>query len=692
MGNRADLLFELGTEELPPVALKALSDALCTEFRNGLESAGLTFSKLRPYATPRRLALTIESLSLSQPDQTIERRGPAVQAAFDADGNPTKAAEGFASSCGVSVDQLDRLKTDKGEWLNFCKQQQGKKAIDLLPTIAENALAKLPIPKRMRWGSSSAEFVRPVQWLLFLLGDDVVPCTILDAKASNLTFGHRFHNPVAIPISSAMDYAPLLKVRGHVLADREDRKSKIRDQIEESAKKLGGFAEIDEALLDEVTALVEWPSPVVGGFEERFLEVPHEALILSMKKNQKYFHLLDETGALLPHFITISNIESSNPTAISTGNERVIRPRLADAQFFWQQDGKKRLEDHLPSLEKVVFQKQLGTVADKSERVASLAGNIAEQIGGERMLSERAALLSRCDLMTEMVNEFADMQGIMGRYQAQRDNEPEELAISMDEFYMPRFSGDRLPQSKTGIAIALADRIDTLVAIFGIGQRPTGTKDPFALRRAALGALRIMLEHALPINLKSLLSAAKERLSESITEASVVDEVHHFMLERLKGIYAEQGFQSDLYEAIVVTEPKNLIDFDKRIKAVAHFQTLAEATPLAAANKRIGNILKKSNSADLPKQADERLFDSKHESVLFNQIQQLSSLVRPLFESGDYEEALRHLSQLKDPVDLLFDNVMVMADDPAIRNNRLALLNQMRSLFLQVADISKLQS
>ncbi len=692
MGNTADLLFELGTEELPPVALKALSDALCTEFCNGLASAGLTFSELKPYATPRRLALTVESLSLSQPDQTVERRGPAVQAAFDANGNPTKAAEGFARSCGVSIDQLDRLKTDKGEWLNFCKQQQGKKAIDLLPTIAENALAKLPIPKRMRWGSSSAEFVRPVQWLLFLLGDDVVPCTILDAKASNLTFGHRFHNPVAIPISSAMDYAPLLKVRGHVLADREGRKSVIRSQIEESAKKLRGFAEIDEALLDEVTALVEWPSPIVGSFEERFLEVPHEALILSMKKNQKYFHLLDESGALLPHFITISNIESSNPTAISTGNERVIRPRLADAQFFWQQDGKKRLEDHLPSLEKVVFQKQLGSVAEKSERVASLAGTIAEQIGGDRMLSERAALLSRCDLMTEMVNEFADMQGIMGRYQAQRDDEPAELAISMDEFYMPRFSGDRLPQSKTGIAIALADRIDTLVAIFGIGQRPTGTKDPFALRRAALGALRIMLEHALPLNLKSLLSAAKERLSETITEASVVDEVHHFMLERLKGIYAEQGLQSDLYEAIVATEPKSLIDFDKRIKAVARFQTLAEAASLAAANKRIGNILKKSNSADLPKLVDEKLFDSKHESVLFNQVQQLSSLVTPLFESGDYEEALRHLSQLKDPVDLFFDNVMVMADDPAIRNNRLALLNQMRNLFLQVADISRLQS
>ncbi len=692
MGKSADLLFELGTEELPPMALKALSDALCTEFCKGLEDVGLTFGALQPYATPRRLALTIESLSLSQPDQNVERRGPAVQAAFDADGNATKAAEGFARSCGVTVDQLDRLKTDKGEWLNFCKQQKGKMAIDLLPAIAENALAKLPIPKRMRWGNSTVEFVRPVQWLLFLLGNDVVPCTILDAEAAKITFGHRFHSPEAITISSAMDYAPLLKARGQVMADREQRKAKIRLQIEESATKLGGFAEIDETLLDEVTALVEWPSPIVGSFEERFLEVPHEALILSMKKNQKYFHLLDEAGVLLPHFITISNISSSNPAAISAGNERVIRPRLADAQFFWQLDGKKRLEDHIPSLEKVVFQKQLGSLADKSQRVASLAGTIAEQMGGDRVLSERAARLSRCDLMTEMVNEFADMQGIMGRYQANRDGEPAELAAAMDEFYMPRFSGDHLPQSKTGIAIALADRIDTLVAIFGIGQRPTGTKDPFALRRAALGALRIMLDHALPLNLKALLSAVKESLGDVVTEASVVDDVYRFMLERLKGIYAEQGLQSDLYEAIVATAPESLIDFDQRIKAVAHFQALPEAASLAAANKRIGNILKKSAKEELPLQVDEALFDSEHEHALFCQIQQLSELVMPLFEARDYEGALRHLSQLKEPIDHFFDNVMVMADELAIRNNRLALLNQMRSLFLQVADISKLQA
>ena len=692
MVDSADLLFELGTEELPPVALKILSDALCKEFHSALKEAKLTFGELKPYATPRRLALTIESLSLAQPDQTVERRGPALQAAFDSDGNPTKAAEGFARSCGVTVNQLDRLKTDKGEWLNFCQQQKGRMALDLLPQIAENALAKLPIPKRMRWGTSRAEFVRPVQWLLFLLGDEVVSCTILDAKASNISYGHRFHHPDSITIPSATDYAHLLQEQGQVLADYEVRKAKIKHQIEECAKKLGGSAEIDSALLNEVTALVEWPVPIAGGFEEHFLEVPHEALILSMKKNQKYFHLVDASGDLLPHFITISNIASSNPQAIRSGNERVIRPRLADAQFFWLQDGKKRLEDHIVSLKNVVFQKQLGSLADKSERIASLSGTIADQIGGDHILTERAARLSRCDLMTEMVNEFADMQGIMGRYQANRDGEPAELAEAMDEFYMPRFSGDRLPQSKTGIAIALADRIDTLVGIFGIGQHPTGTKDPFALRRAALGVLRILLHHALPLNLKALLSFSKNNLADSITEKSVIDDVYSFMLERLKGIYAEQGIQSDLFDAIAAIHPESVIDFDQRIKAVANFQSLPEAAALAAANKRIGNILKKSANLELPQQADENLFDSEQEKKLYNEIQQLSHIVTPLIESKDYEGALRHLSQLREPVDLFFDNVMVMADNPTIRQNRLALLNQMHRLFLQVADISRLQS
>ena len=692
MADSADLLFELGTEELPPVALKALSKALCSEFRRGLEEAGLTFGQLKPYATPRRLALTIESLSLSQPDQTTERRGPAIQAAFDANGKTTKAAEGFARSCGVTVDQLERLKTDKGEWLNFCQLQKGKKTLDLLPDIAENALAKLPIPKRMRWGNSSVEFVRPVQWLCFLLGDEVVSCTILDAEAANISYGHRFHHPDAIFIPAATDYAPLLKKKGRVLADREERKTEIHRLIEESATKLGGSAEIDDALLDEVTALVEWPVAITGSFEPSFLEVPHEALILTMKKNQKYFHLVDASGALLPHFITISNVVSSQPEVIRSGNERVIRPRLADARFFWLQDGKKRLEDHTVSLKNVVFQKQLGSLADKSERVASLAGSIADQIDGDRVLSERAARLSRCDLMTGMVNEFADMQGIMGRYQANRDNEPAELAVAMDEFYMPRFSGDRLPQSKTGIAIALADRIDTLVGIFGIGQRPTGTKDPFALRRAALGALRIMLEHALPLNLDWLLSTAKNNLTNVITKEAVVSEVYDFMLERLKGVYTEQGVQSDLFEAIAATNPESVIDFDQRIKAIVHFQTLPEASALAAANKRISNILKKSTQRDLPQKADETLFDSEQERELNREIQHLNHIVTPLFLAKQYEAALCHLSRLKEPVDHFFDNVMVMADDPAVQNNRLALLNQMRALFLQVADISRLQS
>ena len=692
MADSADLLFELGTEELPPTALKKLSEALCDEFRHGLQVADLSFGELKGYATPRRLALTIESLSLSQPDQAIERRGPAVQAAFDTDGNITKAAEGFARSCGVTVEQLDRLQTNKGEWLVFRQQQSGKKALDLLPEIAENALAKLPIPKRMRWGASDAEFVRPVHWLLFLLGDEVVPCTILNAESGNISYGHRFHHPEAITIPSAADYARLLKEPGQVLVDRDQRKAEIQRLVEETASQLGGHAEIDDALLDEVTALVEWPVPIAGSFEEHFLEVPHEALILSMKKNQKYFHLVDKSGALLPHFITISNIASSQPEAIRSGNERVIRPRLADAQFFWRQDGKKRLEDHIIALKNVVFQKQLGTLADKSERVALLAGSIADQIGGDRMLSERAARLSRCDLMTEMVNEFAELQGIMGRYQAHRDGEPTELAEAMDEFYMPRFSGDRLPQTKTGIAIALADRIDTLVSIFGIGQHPTGTKDPFALRRAALGALRIMLDHALPLNLNELLSTARNSLADTVTAEDVVNDVYHFMLERLKGIYAEQALPSDRFEAIAAVRPESLIDFDQRIKAVAHFQTLPEAASLAAANKRIGNILKKSAEGVIPQQVDEALFDSEQEQVLYQQIQQLTHLVTPLFESKDYEGALRYLSQLREPVDHFFDTVLVMVDNSAVRNNRLALLNQMRRLFLKVADISQLQS
>ena len=691
MADTADLLFELGTEELPPAALKKLSDALSHEFKLGLEKNDLSFASINAYATPRRLALIVESLTLAQPDQEIERRGPAVTAAFDTQGNATKAAEGFARSCGVSVSDLTRVQTDKGEWLIHRQQQKGKKSCELLPAIADNALARLPIPKRMRWGASKAEFVRPVHWLLFLLGSEVIPCTLLDAKAGSISYGHRFHHPGAIQIDSAKSYTASLKQQGYVVADFTARRETIRDAVEQLATELGGTAVIDEALLDEVTALVEWPVAIAGSFEERFLEVPNEALILSMKKHQKYFHLVDESGALLPSFITISNINSSNPQAIRSGNERVIRPRLADAQFFWQQDGKKRLEEHPAALKAVVFQNQLGTLREKSERVASLASYIASQISGDEQLAQRAAKLSRCDLMTEMVNEFADMQGIMGRYQALRDGETKELATAMDEFYMPRFSGDQLPQTKTGIAIALADRLDTLVGIFGIGQRPSGTKDPFALRRAALAALRIMLEHQLPLSLPELLQRAKQNLKERLLETDTTAEVHDFMLERLKGIYAEQNVRADLFEAIAAVRPESPIDFDRRIKAVASFQSLPEASALAAANKRISNILKKSQQA-IPQEIESSLFESEHEQILHQEVQKLNSEITPLLEQADYQAALHQLASLREPVDSFFENVLVMAEDPAVRANRLALLNNLASLFLKVADISLLQS
>lgn len=691
MADGADLLFELGTEELPPVALKRLSEALTREFVAGLAAAQLTHGEVISYASPRRLALLVRELAFQQPDRDIERRGPAVKAAFDADGNPTKAAEGFARSCGTSVDQLQRQETDKGEWLVYQVHETGKSASQLLPDIAEQALNKLPIPKRMRWGSSDAQFVRPVHWLAFLHGEEVVECALLDAHAHRFTYGHRFHHPQSITLYSPADYAAVLENVGKVIAYFPDRRSRIKAQVEATATKLGGVAGMDDALLDEVTALNEWPVPIAGSFEEVFLEVPHEALVTTMKSNQKYFPVFDAEGRLMNHFITIANIDSQDPAVIRAGNERVVRPRLADAMFFWEQDGKKRLSDHIESLKTVVFQKDLGSMYDKSQRVASLAAWIAQQTGADVEKARRGGELSRCDLMTEMVGEFASMQGIMGRYQAGRDGEDPEIAQALDEFYMPRFSGDRLPETPSGIAIALAERIDTLIGIFGIGMKPTGDKDPFALRRAALGALRIIGEHSLTIQLRALLEQAREQLGAHVNEADVVNQVEHFMLERLRGIYAEKGIASDLFDAVAAVRPKTLADFEQRIAAVDHFRSLQEAEALAAANKRIGNLLKKVED-ELPQVVDPELFESDTESRLWQQVQDLGSLIQPLLAEHDYTAVLKALAGLRDTVDRFFDDVMVMADDMAIRNNRLALLAGLQSLFLQVADISVLQS
>jgi glycyl-tRNA synthetase beta chain len=690
LATTATLLFELGTEELPPKALRRLSDSLQVGFCKGLSDAGLAYGEVTAYATPRRLALLIRDCSTAQPDRDMERRGPALAAAFDTDGRPTKAAEGFARSCGTTVDRLQTLETDKGSWLAFRIQEPGRPTAELLPGIAETALNHLPIPKRMRWGSSEAQFVRPVHWLVFLLDDQVVPCTLLDATADNLSYGHRFHHPGAITLYRPEDYAYVLESLGKVIANFDKRRQLIKGQVEALAAKLGGIADMDADLLDEVTALNEWPVAIDGTFEPEFLEVPAEALVATMKGNQKYFPVFDTAGRLMNHFITVANIESRQPERIREGNERVVRPRLADAKFFWEKDGRTRLADHAGQLDQVVFQKQLGSMADKSARVASLAELIAARIGGDGPLARRAGELSRCDLMTEMVFEFPEMQGIMGRYQALRDGEPAELAQAMDEFYMPRFSGDLLPETRTGIAVSLAERIDTLVGIFGIGQRPTGDKDPFGLRRAALGALRILREHALPLDLIELLEQSARLLHSRTTQPDLVQEVYGFLMERLRGIYAEAGVSPDIFDAVAGVEPRSIADFEHRVRAVTDFRALPEAEALAAANKRIGNILKKTDE-DIPEQVDRALFDGAAEEDLSSELVAVAQAIEPLAANNDYGAMLQCLSRLRPVVDRYFDDVMVMADDPAVRTNRLALLQQLARQFLRVADISRLQ-
>ncbi|WP_456417831.1 glycine--tRNA ligase subunit beta [Thiolapillus sp.] len=690
MSDFQDLIFELGTEELPPVALKKLSAALEKAFIAGLDEAGLQHGEAIPYAAPRRLALLVKDCATCQPDRKIEKRGPAVQAAFDAEGNPSKAAEGFARSCGTTVDQLQRLKTDKGEWLMYQVEEKGRPAAELLPQIAENALNRLPVPKRMRWGSSDAQFVRPVHWLLFKQGDAIIPCHLLDVDAGTSSYGHRFHHPAALTITTPGSYAHVLESQGKVIAHFETRRNNIQAQVEKVAETLGGRADIDADLLDEVTALNEWPVAITGSFEEKYLAVPPEALILTMKKNQKYFPLFDAEGRLMNHFITIANIDSPKPEVISEGNERVIRPRLADAMFFWEQDGKHKLEDHVESLKTVVFQKDLGSMYDKSLRVADLAAWIAQQTGADPRLAQRAGMLSRCDLMTHMVGEFADMQGVMGRYQALRDGEPEALALALEEFYLPRYSGDRLPRTPTGIALSLAEKIDTLCGIFGIGMKPTGDKDPFALRRAALGALRIIREHSLTLDIRELLDHAVSALQDRISEKDTLDAVYAFFMERLKVLLADEGVPGPLFESVSAVQPRSIPDLDARIRAVQSFLQLPEAEALAAANKRIRNILRKAGEP-LPAAVDEQLLHDPAEKSLFHQLQTMEAQVAPLLANGDYQSALKALAGLRATVDRFFDDVMVMAEEEGLRRNRLALLKQLNALFLRVADISRLQ-
>jgi len=685
-----DFLVELGTEELPPKALKSLSDAFTQGIVKGLEEAGVAFGAVESFAAPRRLAVRIRELADAQPDKPVEKRGPAVKAAFDDSGNPTRALTGFATSLGITPDQLDTMETDKGAWLVYRTVDKGKPTVELMPELVEKSLVALPIPKRMRWGAGKTEFVRPVHWLVQLYGNKVIETPVMNLKPGNKTRGHRFHCPKELIVPTPADYEVVLRQEGCVLADFAERREQIRAGVTALAEKeANGKAVIDEDLLDEVTALNEWPVPLMGRFEERFLQVPAEALISSMKEHQKYFHVVDGNDQMLPLFITVANLESKDPAQVISGNEKVIRPRLSDAAFFYETDRKTKLEDRIEALKPIVFQDKLGSIYGKSVRVAALAKKIAEAINSDPALAERAAMLAKTDLVTEMVLEFTDLQGIMGQYYATNDGEHNDVARALNEQYMPRFAGDDLPTTLTGCAVAIADRIDSLVGLFGINQPPSGTRDPFALRRSALGVLRIIIERQLPLDLQKVCEWAEQNftmLSENNTASHVVD----YMLERFRAHYDEQGIGAEVYLAVHARRPTRPLDFDRRIKAVEAFRQLPEALALAGANKRVSNILNKQGGDSIDETVDNTLLQDTAEKTLAAKVEEQAQKVLPLFEQGDYASALTSLASLREPIDIFFDEVMVMADDEAVRNNRLALLNRLRNLFLRVADISLL--
>ncbi|MDR2877891.1 MAG: glycine--tRNA ligase subunit beta [Chromatiales bacterium] len=693
MSARSDFLLELGTEELPPKALRGLSEALGAAIKQGLSRARLDFDVLHVYAAPRRLAVLVERLASSQPDGVEERRGPALAAAFDGEGKPSKAALGFARSCGVEIDALETLETDKGAWLVFRAPQQGRAVQELLSGIVSAALTSLPIPRRMRWGALEESFVRPVHWLVMLYGQEVVPANLFGLSSGRDSRGHRFHHPDTLSLPEPSAYVPLLATEGRVVVDFAQRREAVRAQVAAAAQALGAHAEIDLALLDEVTSMVEWPCAITGRFEQRFLEVPEEVLISVMKAHQKYFHLRDANGRLMPAFITVANIESRDPAAVQAGNERVIRPRLSDAMFFWNQDRRQVLANRMPALGKVVFQRGLGTLGEKCERMVGLACEIAIAIGGNAALAERAAWLSKCDLVSDMVGEFPELQGVMGGYYARHDSEAEDVAKALAEQYQPRGLGDGLPETATGQALAIADKLDTLAGIFGLGQAPTGDKDPFALRRAALGIARIMIERRLDLDLHALIAHAfagyRAQNAKIDTGPEVKEQTYAFVMERLRAYYQEVGIGSEVFEAVLSRRPSKPRDFDARVRAVQEFRSLPEAASLAAANKRISNILRKTDEA-LPESLDNSQLQEPTEQALAQAVEAARREVAPLLAKSDYAGVLRRLAALRGAVDAFFDAVLVMCPDAAVRRNRLALLRDLQQLFLQVADLSGL--
>lgn len=684
-----NFLVEIGTEELPPKALKTLATSFADNVEAELNQAGLSFDKIEWFAAPRRLAVKVLNLATQQPSKEIEKRGPAMSAAFDAEGKPTKAAEGWARGCGIAVEQAERIATDKGEWLVHRAKIEGQPTKNLLNDIVANALAKLPIPKPMRWADKTVQFIRPVHTVTMLLGDELIEGEILGVASARTIRGHRFLGEKEFEIQHADQYPQLLREKGSVVADFNERKAEILAKSQAKATALGGVADIEESLLEEVTSLVEYPNVLAAKFEERFLAVPAEALVYTMKGDQKYFPIYDKDGKLLPHFIFVSNINPEDPTAIIEGNEKVVRPRLTDAEFFFKTDLKQKLVDRLPRLETVLFQQQLGTLKDKTDRIEQLAGEIAKQIGADEAKAKRAGLLSKCDLMTNMVFEFTDTQGVMGMHYARHDGEDEEVAVALNEQYMPRFAGDELPKSLVASAVALADKFDTLTGIFGIGQAPKGSADPFALRRAALGALRIIVEKNLPLDLEDLVKKSAALFGDKLTNKNVVADVVDFMLGRFRAWYQDEGIAVDVIQAVLARRLTRPADFDARVRAVSHFRTLDSAEALAAANKRVSNILAKADAAI--GEINLTACVEPAEKALAEAVLALRTEVQPLIAQGDYTAVLDKLANLRAPVDSFFDNVMVNAEDPALRQNRLAILNTLQGLFLQVADISVLQ-
>jgi len=688
----ADLLVEIGTEELPPKALRGLMDAFAANLEGGIDEARLEHGALHAYASPRRLAVLVEALAAGQEDRRVSQKGPPVSVAFDDDGNPLPPATAFAKKCGVEVADLGRIETDKGAWLVAESVDKGQPTAELLPGLVEKALADLPIPRRMRWGDGDAEFVRPVHWIVLLHGADVVEGSVMGLPCGNTTMGHRFHSDGPVTIGQPADYVETLEKDGHVIADFDVRRKLVRDGVEAMAKKAKGSVVDGESLFDEVAALVEWPVPVLGSFDESFLELPREVVVSTLTGHQRYFPIADDDGALLPCFVTVANLESKEPDKVRDGNERVIRPRLADAAFFWDNDRRKALSTRRESLHDVVYQRGLGSLFDKSTRTAELAAWIAESLDMESAAVERAAELCKCDLLTGMVGEFPDLQGTMGRYYALSDGESDAVATAIGEHYQPRFAGDALPASDEGRVLAIADKLDTLAGIFTIGKKPSGNRDPFGLRRSALGVIRLSIECGLDLDLKALIAKALELQPAGKEEAGALQEsLYTFITDRLRRYFldSDPALDTETFDAVIARQPASLVDFERRLQAVQAFLELDEAQSLASANKRIANILRQAEVTETGEVSEKRLEEGA-ERALYDALVAAGKVVRPLLAERDYTRALQELAALRQPVDRFFDDVMVMTDDAAVRENRLALLGALRALFLDVADISRL--